>query len=219
MGNLEKGEGAGSLGRIIDGKFVEKDDDWQMYDAVVHSAPTAENYDKKREALAFEEEGLRKLDKMKVARGEAGSGIDFLKNRLSGLFKTVMGGKTKFTKGEAAAEEAQKRLNASIGAFRNEIVGPGIVTEFDAERIEDALGGAMFTGNFEVVEKLLDDIAGEKQRKIATLRGQLESARQMNPAFAKPYYDLPEAYQPTVGGGQSSGATHTFKDGKLVPVN
>jgi hypothetical protein len=193
-----------------DGERVPKDSDWIDYSYVKDRSPTKETFERMHADLIFEEEGKRKLEQMREARGEAGSGLSFLKNRLSGLYKTILGGKVKLTPKQLAAEEAQKRLNSSIGAFRNEIVGPGIVTEFDAKRIEDALGGSLTTGNFEVVEKLLNDIMLEKTRKTEILRSRLDAARRDNPAFQGEYYNLPDPYEPAQPSGEPGQAQARF---------
>jgi hypothetical protein len=54
-----------------------------------------------------------------------------------------------------------------LGLLRTEILGPGVLTEFDAQRIIDALGGDITSifNNPEIVRQAVYDIAMDKMNK------------------------------------------------------
>ena len=77
---------------------------------------------------------------------------------ISTTFKTLFTSK-RLSKKELNLAASEGRLQALLGRFRIDVVGPGVMTEYDAQRVIAALGG--FPGipqNLEVAQKLLKEI-------------------------------------------------------------
>jgi hypothetical protein len=179
-----------------DGKMVSetKPKDWIALDAAKGGAMTGEQFTGQAEELRLIESGLQQLDEFRESREGAGTGIDFAKNYLGAQFKALLGGKKMLTEAERDAVVAKGTLRALVGKFRVDTVGPGIMTEEDARRIEDALGGAMLTGNMEKVNEMLDKLVRDATSRSALLRTNLEAAQQINPQLGM--YTLPDKYSP-----------------------
>jgi hypothetical protein len=177
-----------------DGNVVSetKPDDWVSMDAAKSGAMTGEQFIGQAEELRLIESGLLQLDEFRESREGAGTGVDFAKNYLGAQFKTLLGGKKKLTESERDAVVAKGTLRALVGKFRIDTVGPGIMTEEDARRIEDALGGAMVTGNMEKVNIMLDKLVRDAKSRAALLRTNLEASQKINPQLGM--YNLPDPY-------------------------
>jgi hypothetical protein len=67
-------------------------------------------------------------------------GFKLLADRFVGLFKTTMG-ENNLTEGELKQAILDGQFQSLLGGFRIETVGPGVMTEYDAQRIISALGG------------------------------------------------------------------------------
>ena len=67
------------------------------------------------------------------------------------------------------------KLQQIIGLFRTEIVGPGIVTEYDAERILKSVGGNVGAfQNPDIVKEQLDILRQQKIKALNTQKRQLD---------------------------------------------
>lgn len=67
-------------------------------------------------------------------------GFKLLADDFVGQFKTAMG-KLNLTESELAKQMLDGQFQSLLGGFRIETVGPGVMTEYDAQRIISALGG------------------------------------------------------------------------------
>jgi hypothetical protein len=78
----------------------------------------------------------------------------------------AFGGKT-LTPAEFNMLSADNQVQALLGLFRTTIVGPGVMTEYDAVRVLKALGGDPGSAlqNPEVMRKILGDLYQRKQRQ------------------------------------------------------
>ncbi|ANS02952.1 2-oxoglutarate dehydrogenase [uncultured Mediterranean phage uvDeep-CGR0-AD1-C123] len=98
------------------------------------------------------------------------TGIKRISDSLTTTFKTLFT-TGRLTRKQLALAASKGRIQALLGRFRIEVVGPGVMTEFDAARVIEALGGFPgSTQNLEVAEKLLKEILG---RKINTYKTDL----------------------------------------------
>jgi len=124
-----------------------------------------------------ERRSLTALQSYVQNRIEGGQGIDFFANDVITIFKTLSGDPlAQGLSAEQLAQEMSKgKFQGLIGKFRTEIVGPGVMTEFDAERIIMALGaepGAL--QNVTVMKNIMRDIFSKKYEKY------LESTKTYN---------------------------------------
>ena len=78
----------------------------------------------------------------------------------------AFGGKT-LTPAQFNMLSADNQVQALLGLFRTTIVGPGVMTEYDAVRVLKALGGDPGSAlqNPEVMKKILGDLYQRKQRQ------------------------------------------------------
>lgn len=114
------------------------------------------------------EESLRKLVKYNADVGSAPKGIEKIGLEFSAMMKTMLG--AGLSPDELVQEVNAGRFQGQIGANRLEIVGGGVMTEQDAIRIINALGGdpSKITTNPEVVNALISDIIAQKYRNYET---------------------------------------------------
>ena len=114
------------------------------------------------------EESLRKLVRYNADVGSAPKGIEKIGLEFSAMMKTMLG--AGLSPDELVQEVNAGRFQGQIGANRLEIVGGGVMTEQDAIRIINALGGdpSKITTNPEVVNALISDIIAQKYRNYET---------------------------------------------------
>ena len=114
------------------------------------------------------EESLRKLVRYNADVGSAPKGIEKMGIEFSAMMKTMLG--AGLSPQELVQEVNAGRFQGQIGANRLEIVGGGVMTEQDAIRIINALGGdpSKITTNPEVVNALISDIIAQKYRNYET---------------------------------------------------
>lgn len=121
--------------------------------------------------LAFNEErrGLIKLNKYFQDLENMGqSGFDTFVNQITGNVKKFFG--TERSQEEFATQTAEARQQALIGALRLDVLGPGVVTKEDAQRLEKAVGGkisVLFSP--ETARYLLRDFYEDKALRAKTL--------------------------------------------------
>ena len=114
------------------------------------------------------EESLRKLVRYNADVGSAPKGIEKMGIEFPAMMKTMLG--AGLSPQELVQEVNAGRFQGQIGANRLEIVGGGVMTEQDAIRIINALGGdpSKITTNPEVVNALISDIIAQKYRNYET---------------------------------------------------
>lgn len=116
----------------------------------------------------------------------------------------LWGGKT-LTPDEFNKLSADNQIQALLGLFRTTIVGPGVMTEYDAVRVLKALGGDPGSAlqNPEVMRKILGDLYTRKQRQAQIyyeeIVRQAKARGETPPPFGAPAR-LGEEMPPTEGG-------------------
>lgn len=159
-------------------------------------------------SLGEEKAALRKLQRYEETMGDANIGLQRWADQVSVKAKTLFGSE-EITPRQLAAMEGPAKLQALLGLFRVDIVGPGVMTEYDAQRVIQALGGNFDAlQNPEVVRNILQDIRAGKERRIAELERQVQYSERFFPGVYNPsIYDsgqqTPPAATPPV---QPSGA-------------
>jgi hypothetical protein len=127
-----------------------------------------------------EDTALNRMNRYFGTVGSADVGIARWADKVAGNVKTAFGAKT-LSSGELNAQIGQGQLQGLLGLFRTDIVGPGVMTEYDAERVISALGGDFSQlQNPAVVKQLLTDLYQDKQRRL--------DAYQSDINYNKPYY-------------------------------
>lgn len=139
--------------------------------------PTFEQYTEKLDAIADERSALNKLDKYLGTVGDANVGIQRWADSVAAKTRTAFGSK-EVTPEQLAALTGPAQLQGLLGLFRQDIVGPGVMTEYDALRVLQALGGDFNQlQNPQFVRSLLTDLRDSKVKRINRLQGQLDYAK------------------------------------------
>jgi Sec-independent protein translocase protein TatA len=99
-------------------------------------------------------------------------GFKLLADDFVGLMKTAMG-ENNLTEDELKKRILDADFQSLLGGFRIETVGPGVMTEYDAQRIVSSLGGEPGAlQNPTLVASVLRDIFERKVERINLLQGQ-----------------------------------------------
>jgi len=135
--------------------------------------------------------GLEKLNSYFQTVGGTNVGIARLADAISANAKNLFA-KT-LTPEELNLQVGAGKLQGLLGLFRTDIVGPGVLTEYDANRVIEALGGDMSAlQNKERVRILLEQIYQDKKDRLEFLAeelGRSDSVRGGKPITAN---DLPQ---------------------------
>ena len=117
-----------------------------------------------------ERRSLNALDSYVKARVQGGQGVDYFANDIIRIVKTLADSKG-ISPQELAQGMADGKFQGLIGKFRVEIVGPGVMTEFDAQRIIKALGGEPGAlQNVTVMKNIMRGIFANKQERFNEAR-------------------------------------------------
>ena len=121
--------------------------------------------------------------------GKGGKGFQFLANKIIGNVKTAFG--ANLTDSQLRTQIQEGELNALIGQFRLQTVGGGVMTEKDAQRVIDVLGGnPSALRSPQVLGELLEDILKEKIGFIEDKIGQYNAQRKVGPFRGEANYPL-----------------------------
>ena len=158
--------------------------------------PTFENLFTFEEKVTEEESKLIALDKYKNALKNAPEGLGRTLQAMNMIIKTLPSD-PKFKKGDLATGEARARLQGLIGRYKDEIVGGGVMTEQDALRVIEALGGEVsaFTPS-ELQITLIDSFRETSERKyLSALEKYNKAYESVLPTMAgKRIFNKREAY-------------------------
>ena len=134
-----------------------------------------------------QEQSLEKLISYMKNRGGAPQGYDYFATRAQTLINTFMD-KENINSEQLMQGLAEGKFQGLIGRFRVETVGPGVMTEFDAQRIIMALGGEPGAlQNKVIAAAILRDIFTSKYQLY------LDAARKYNAGVASGEFD--ESYK------------------------
>ena len=175
--------------------------------------------------LAQERSSINQLQKFLSTHETLDAGIAKWTDNIIGEMKTVLGVK-RLNNEDYSLALANAQQQGLIGKLREAIVGPGVMTEKDAERITAALGGAVtdLTTRHQVVEITIKDLIRNKVAEYnarvpsynyqagATARGNIPKLRTIKPKWA---YDPEKPAR-----GQSTEALeHALQNDILYNIN
>ena len=98
-----------------------------------------------------QERGIRKLDNYVVALDKSPQGIERFATRMKSFVKQLAT-LNKLTEGEVMLQLANGQLQGLLGASRLEVLGGGVMTEYDAQRVIQYLGGDV--DSFQSIQKV-----------------------------------------------------------------
>ena len=113
---------------------------------------------------------LQAIDSYAKQVGSLPAGYQRWAQQLSARWKTFLG-QQGLTEQEFNQMEAPMKQQALLGMLRTTIVGPGVMTEYDAQRIIQAMGGDPNSTmqNPEVLASILQSIYDRKRREVQVL--------------------------------------------------
>ncbi len=119
------------------------------------------------------QEGINALGAIDAYAKQAGGlkpGFQRWATQLSAKWKTFLGSQG-LTEQEFDQLQAPMKQQALLGMLRTTIVGPGVMTEYDAQRIVEAMGGDPRSAmqNPQVLESILQDLYERKRREVQVL--------------------------------------------------
>jgi hypothetical protein len=138
---------------------------------------TANQYSKLMSEVDTDEIALNQLDEIletfKTEEGGVDRGVSVWADQVSANVKTFFGVAANQEEYRLASRKA--KLQQIIGLFRTDIVGPGVVTEYDAQRILGSVGGDVGAlQNPDVVKEQLALLRSQKLKGLGTKKRQLE---------------------------------------------
>ena len=133
---------------------------------------TAKEMNKLQGDIKNERDSGGKLQDYLINQKDREVGFKLLADNFVGLFKTTMG-QNNLTEDELKKRILDADFQSLLGGFRIETVGPGVMTEYDAQRIVESLGGQPgATQNPTLVASVLRDIFRRKVDRINMLQNQ-----------------------------------------------
>lgn len=158
----------GQIGLVgLDGKFNPIDSSvyMPMTTSDANNSLDGNAFKKLGDDLVAQENSVKLINRFVEGVGSLPKGIEKAIGNASAKIKTILD--IPLTEPERAIGFSKARKNSLIGAFRETIVGPGVVTEFDAERIIDALGGDIesVTTNPALLRDIVADILEGKMNQ------------------------------------------------------
>lgn len=115
-------------------------------------------FDKKLTDIRTDERRIKALDSYLNSVEGAEQGFKRFFDRIQTSVKTFIDN-GQLTQEELSTAEGQAKLQGLLGMFREDIVGGGVMTEFDALRVINALGGNFNSlQNKEVVRKIISNL-------------------------------------------------------------
>jgi len=164
----------------------------------------ASAYNKAVSELSTEKASINKLDRYLETVGDANSGMQRWADGVAANARTLFGSK-RLTPDQLAAMKGPAQLQALLGMFREDIVGPGVMTEYDAQRVLQALGGNFNAlQNPQFVREILGQIRESKTRHVGVLESQVNYSAPFFPGVyngGAPAAPQAPANQPSAPGG------------------
>ena len=118
------------------------------------------------------QQGLKKLNSFFEKIGDTNVGIQRWADAVSAKAKSLLG--NPLSREQLALELAKGEQQGLLGLFRVDIVGPGVLTEYDAGRVIEALGGDLNAlQNKEKVFALLQQLYQDKMDRFEFLNQEL----------------------------------------------
>jgi len=150
-----------------------------------------------RDALSVEEKALSSMDKYMEGLSKDPKGMQRYFNKIMTNLKTAFGGREP-TQEELSTAINEGRLQGLIGQVREDVVGPGVMTEFDAIRIIMSLGGdySIFQAP-EAALQLIGETRDKKFTSYSELLGEYNRGLETLPSgnAMKRVYKSKEAYE------------------------
>jgi hypothetical protein len=122
-------------------------------------------FKKLQDDLVNQEVGVRQINRFIEGAGNLPKGIDKLTQSASSSIKTIFD--VPLTKEEKELGFSKARQQGLLGALRTSILGPGVLTEIDAQRILDRLGGDVtsVSTNSSLLKEIVSEVLSDKMNQ------------------------------------------------------
>lgn len=196
-------KGRGFIYRDKDGQYKDVPSDARPVTNSTGGMQSPQQWVKLRTQWQQEKNGLKALERYFQTVKDIPTGINRWALDLSAKAKTFIWGGKQLTPAEFNKLDAQAQAQALLGMFRTTIVGPGVMTEYDAVRVLNALGGDPGSAlqNPQILYRVL---SGLYERKYAEFKVLDEEIHRNGPTYGFDP-DSEGAVSPTLDGGSSSG--------------
>lgn len=158
--------------------------------------PTFKNLSEFNKEVTDEEQKLIALDKYRNALKTAPEGLGRTIQAMNMILQTLSSD-PEFKKGDLATGRARAMLQGLIGRYKDDIVGGGVMTEQDALRVIEALGGRVSAFNPSALQiSLIDDYRTNSKKKYDAALERYNKAYEVTlPTMAgKRIFDKRDAY-------------------------
>lgn len=146
---------------------------------------SASQFNQLLESQSSDQAALSKLDRYMTTIGDTNVGFRRLADQITANVRTAFGGN--LTPKELSSQVAKGQLQGLLGLFRTDVVGPGAMTEYDAQRVLQALGGDFnMLQNPQVVERLLREMYESKRRTVDLRQRKIDYNSRFFPGVAPP---------------------------------
>lgn len=157
-----------------DGNYYYRSQDglWRVASGQRSVSPmTEQQFYKLKLERQDEVNGLKALQKYFKTVKDIPTGVQRWSIDISGKFKTFLG-QQGLTENEFNLMDSRAKVQALLGMFRTTIVGPGVMTEYDAIRVLQALGGdpASALQNPAVMQEILSDLYTRKYERALEIQ-------------------------------------------------
>lgn len=197
----------------VDEKGVFKPIDSAKYKPMTTSdsntSLNAESFRKLHSEVLDQEVGVRAINRLAKDVGGLPEGINKLTTSISAAANTILG--KPLTKEEELMGIEKARAQRVLGALRTTILGPGVMTEIDAQRILAAMGGDITSAlsNKAIIQQTIQEILQDKMTKYEADLG-IYNAGVLNRYGASGYkqrpllapFDPKETSTPSSGGSR-----------------
>lgn len=151
---------------------------------------TPMQFNKLVDDLEDERSAVNKLNRYFATVKDTNVGFARMADQIAANAKTLFA--QPLNQKELSRQVAQGQLQGLLGLFRTDIVGPGVMTEYDAQRVLQALGGDLNAlQNPQTVQALLKDMYESKRRRIGVLERQVDYSSRYFPGVAPQSQPLP----------------------------
>lgn len=128
---------------------------------------------------------IQQLQKYKDTRAKTGQGLELLRDQIKGNIKVLLG--RELSEQEYQTGLAQGLFSGILGQLRIPVLGPGVLTEADAQKLMRAVGGFGATSDPKRVQELMTDFIDRRKTTYNRALGQYNTIRMTDPQLLVEY--------------------------------
>ena len=143
---------------------------------------------------------IMQLQKYKDTRAKTGQGLELLRDQIKGNIKVLLG--RELTEQEYQTGLAQGLFSGILGQLRIPVLGPGVLTEADAQKLMRAVGGFGATSDPKRVQELMTDFINRRKATYNRALGQYNRIRGTDPQLLAEYSEMKDSVLDTDTSGE-----------------